>query len=80
MALNGEHILVDGRNFRILPFDVEQINANMNEGAPHIWHGVEVVAGDQQAESGLFASATVRHSRESGLHPQIKEIATHKIG
>lgn len=80
MALTGEHVQVDGRKFRILSFDVEQINANKNEGAPHIWHGVEVVSGDQQAESGLFASSTVRYPPESRRRGQIKAVSTHKIG
>lgn len=80
MALTGEHMVVDGRTFRILPFDVERVNSNMHEGAPHVWHGVEVVSDGQEPQSGLFASATIRHSRVSGLFPQIKEITTHKIG
>jgi len=80
MALTAESVQVDGKSFRILPFDVERINANMNEGVLHIWHGVAAARGDEQPESGIFASATVRYSRESGRYPEIKEVTTRKIG
>ncbi len=80
MALTAEFVQVDGKGFRILPFDVERINANMNEGVVHIWHGVAAAQGDEQPESGIFSSATVRYSRKSGRYPEIKEVITRKIG
>lgn len=75
MALRGEHVEVNGKLFRILPFDVEKINANVHEGVPQTWHGVA-----QDGESGIFASQTVRFSLKSGRYPEIKEVVTHKIG
>ena len=75
MALLGEHVSVDGKAFRILPFDVGKINANLNEGVLEIWHGVAA-----DGESGIFASQTVRFSRESGRYPEIQKIVTNKVG
>lgn len=64
-----ESLSVDGSNFRVLPFDREQIEANRWAGVPYIWHGV-----DGDGRSNIFATYTVRFKNGN-----IKSLDTHVV-